>query len=995
MAIDVDTDHASLATRLEDFLNTQQIQYGYTSREALEATCREILCADGFASAARMPQAQDAEASDAAFLESVLASSGDCIKVLDLDANLVFMSEGGKGVMEVGDFNTIKGCPWPNFWEGEGRDAALRAVTNAKAGKPGHFVGEANTMLGNPRWWDVRVTPIVDSEGTVKRLLSVSRDITSTRHAEMALRNSEAYWRGLFNNLQEAFILGELVRDTAGKVVDWRYLDVNPAWGTMVGLDVDMARGNTVRGLFPAIESIWIDEMREVVTTRQQTSFLRPVGPLGRWYEGRAFALEDDKFAVMFLEVTRRKRADTQRQALIDLSDTLRKNTDPAQMCHLAATIIGCTLTASRAGYATMAQDARTIHIGRDWTTGGAASVSGMHDAKIYGRHFDDLANGDIVAIHNVDEDARTRDTALALRNISVGSLINVPLIERGRLVAFFFVSDVEARAWEIDEIDFVRNVSERTWAEVERTRAEAETRKLADTLAEQVEIQTRERNRLWQLSDDPFLIADLEGHWVRINPAWTRILGWNEAELLGRTFAWITHPEDDPLPLDQLVRADPHDDSQILETRLRAKDGSYWTFAWTIVRADDRLYCVARDVTQERALTAERIALEEALRQSQKMEAVGQLTGGIAHDFNNLLTGITGSLELLGTRVDQGRLGELPRYVSAAQGAAKRAAALTHRLLAFSRRQTLDPKPVNINRLVSGMEELLRRTVGPEISIEVVGAVGLWSVMVDGNQLENALLNLCINARDAMPHGGRITLETANQWLDDSAGEARSIPAGQYVALCVSDTGTGMSRDTAERAFDPFFTTKPLGLGTGLGLSMVYGFVRQSGGQVRVYSEIDAGTTMRLYFPRHYGDTESIEAEHPGLAAAPAEQGLTVLVVDDEPTIRMLVAEVLGELGYVVVEASDGPTGLNIIESNMRIDLLVSDVGLPGGMNGRQLADAARERRPKLDILFITGYAENAVVGNGYLEPGMHILTKPFTMEALSHRIATLIGKQ
>ena len=384
----------------------------------------------------------------------------------------------------------------------------------------------------------------------------------------------------------------------------------------------------------------------------------------------------------------------------------------------------------------------------------------------------------------------------------------------------------------------------------------------------------------------------------------------------------------------------------------------------------------------------------EEALRQSQKMEAVGQLTGGIAHDFNNLLTGISGSLELLQTRVSQGRLTEIDRYVNAAQGASKRAAALTHRLLAFSRRQTLDPKPTDVNRLVSGMEDLLRRTIGPEITLEVVAAVGLWTTLVDPSQLENALLNLCINARDAMPDGGRITIETANKWLDERGARERDMEPGQYLSLCVTDTGTGMSSDVVAKAFEPFFTTKPIGQGTGLGLSMVYGFVRQSGGQVRIYSEPGDGTTMCLYLPRHYGNAEGVDAI-PDLSKAPrAEQGQTVLVVDDEPTVRMLVTEVLEDLGYTAIEASDGSAGLRVLQSDVRLDLLVTDVGLPGGMNGRQMADAGRTVRPGLKVLFITGYAENAVVGNGLLEPGMAVLTKPFVMEALANRIKDLISE-
>ena len=274
-----------------------------------------------------------------------------------------------------------------------------------------------------------------------------------------------------------------------------------------------------------------------------------------------------------------------------------------------------------------------------------------------------------------------------------------------------------------------------------------------------------------------------------------------------------------------------------------------------------------------------------------------------------------------------------------------------------------------------------------------VIGAEGLWPTLVDPNQLENALLNLCINARDAMPDGGRLTIETSNKWLDAWAARERGLPPGQYVSLCVSDTGTGMTPEVARRAFDPFFTTKPIGMGTGLGLSMIYGFVQQSGGQARIYSEAGQGTMLCLYLPRHHGEAAGEYAE-PELAGAPrAGQGETVLVVDDEPTVRMLVAEVLEDLGYTAIEAADGLAGLRVLRSDARIDLLVTDVGLPGGMNGRQVADAARALRPGLKVLFITGYAEAAVLGHGHLEPGMHVLTKPFAMEALASRIKELIA--
>jgi CheY-like chemotaxis protein len=293
-------------------------------------------------------------------------------------------------------------------------------------------------------------------------------------------------------------------------------------------------------------------------------------------------------------------------------------------------------------------------------------------------------------------------------------------------------------------------------------------------------------------------------------------------------------------------------------------------------------------------------------------------------------------------------------------------------------------------------MEELLRRTIGPEIRTETVLGGGLWLTLCDPNQLENAILNVCINARDAMPDGGKLTIETANTWLDERAARERDMQPGQYVAVCVTDTGAGMSPEVIARAFDPFYTTKPLGQGTGLGLSMVYGFCRQSNGQVRLYSEIGAGTTVRIYLPRYWNaaaDNDEI-VEPPVRLPERTGAGRTVLIVDDEPSIRLLVAEVLDDLGYSAIEAADGVAGLKLLQSDVRIDLLITDVGLPGGVNGRQMADAALESRRDLKVLFITGYAENAAISNGHLAPGMHVLTKPFAMNALADRIKAIVGQ-
>ena len=389
-----------------------------------------------------------------------------------------------------------------------------------------------------------------------------------------------------------------------------------------------------------------------------------------------------------------------------------------------------------------------------------------------------------------------------------------------------------------------------------------------------------------------------------------------------------------------------------------------------------------------------QREAVEDALRQSQKMEAVGQLTGGLAHDFNNLLTGIVGSLHLMRTRIGQGRVGELERYISASISSADRAAALTHRLLAFSRRQTLDPKLVDANQLVAGVEDLIERTVGPTVQVVTRLEVQVGTIRCDPNQLENALLNLAINARDAMPDGGRLTIETSDFYIEPAFAAARDMAPGRYVTISVTDEGIGMPPEVVARAFDPFFTTKPLGVGTGLGLSMIYGFVKQSGGQVRIHSKPGLGTTVRIYLPRHETAPDQDAAKEMPAELPRAERGETVMVVDDEAVVRMLVMDVLEDLGYAAVEAADGASGLRALDAAGRIDLLVTDVGLPGGMNGRQMADAARVRRPGLKVLFITGFAESAAFGNGEMEEGMEVMTKPFDIDDLAARMQAMIRK-
>ena len=441
-------------------------------------------------------------------------------------------------------------------------------------------------------------------------------------------------------------------------------------------------------------------------------------------------------------------------------------------------------------------------------------------------------------------------------------------------------------------------------------------------------------------------LRSDGRFQYDEINPATLRLYGMTREQVIARTV-------DELFPAESAAELSGHLMNALKANTpyryVRKQANSTVEATVTPVPSEHglptRLAVTARDVTEQQNL-------EQQLRQAQKMEAVGQLTGGIAHDFNNLLAVLRGSLEILQRRLNTGKLEGTERFITAAQDACRRAAALTQRLLAFSRRQTLDPRPTDVNRLIAGMEELIRHSVGADIAIEVVGAGGLWSTKIDPSQLESSLLNLCLNGRDAMaPSGGRLTIETANKWLDERGAKERELPPGQYVSLCVTDTGSGMEPAVISRAFDPFFTTKPLGEGTGLGLSMVHGFVRQSGGQVRIYSEVGKGTTVCLYLPRYVGEADALPDEPPAQSHPGA--GETVLVIDDEATIRMLIIEVLHEHGYATLEARDGKSGLKILQSEARIDLLITDVGLPGGLNGREVRRGRQSQASEAEDTF------------------------------------------
>ena len=726
---------------------------------------------------------------------------------------------------------------WPEIW-----DEISPLIDRAYAGLPSYFENLPLQLERNgfqeQGYFTFSYSPLRGPQGSIRGMFCTCMETTVQLRAEIALRDNEARWRSLFENMQEGFFVAEAVRDAQRRIVDIRFIEVNAAFETQCSLVANAAPGQKLRDMLPATPDALIQAYAQVIESGRPSQFemdLRAVD--GRWYEVRARPVEhSERIAVLFLDISARKR-------------------------------IELALRRSEAQFRGLAQAMPN----QAWTARADGSLDWFND-RVY--EYAGRAAGDLDGVR------------------------------RDRIV---HADDIVAAA--------------AAWRHT-----------VATGCAYQTEFRLRRGDGVYR---------------------------WH------------------------IARATP----------ILAEDGSVerWIGTNTDIEERKRAADLLELAIAERSSELEQA--HEALRQAQKMEAVGQLTGGIAHDFNNLLTGVIGGIEMMQTRLEQGRRAEAEHCAGLAMQSAQRAAVLTHRLLAFSRRQPLEPRAVDVNGQIDSMADMIRRTIGPEIRVEVRASTDLWVTRCDPHQLENALLNLVINARDAMAESGMLTITTANCPLDAAAAAQGDAATGDYVRLTVSDTGVGMAPETIDRVFEPFFTTKPIGHGTGLGLSMVYGFARQSGGLVQIISQLGAGTEVHLYLPRLHG-TVAAELSSPvaaRLARSGAAAPKTILVVDDEPQVRELIVTLLRDLGHHCIEAHDGPGGLRVLAApTPAIDLLITDVGLPG-VGGRQLAIRARALQPQLKVLFITGYASEAIFDLDTM-PGSALLNKPFNLVELAARVDKLM---
>ena len=888
------------------------------------------------ASAVERSQAGDELRASAEFTDRILESSSDCIKVLDLDGKLQFMSAGGQAVMEIDDFEAFKGCPWPEFWSGPDRDAAIASIEAAKAGGMGRFQGYTPTAKGTPRWWDVVVTPINGPDGRPDRLLSVSRDQTKERLAQEAVRGSEARLRNVF------------AIQTVGMMFwskNFELTEVNDAFLRITGFSREEALGKTWQELTPEEfhPASW-QAVRELITRGESTpyekQYVRKDG--SRWWGLFAARRIGDEVVEFVLDISGRKQAEAElrqsearfRAAVEAVQGVLWTNNARGEMA------------GEQPGWAALTGQTREEYQGFGWAKAvhpddAQASIDGWNEAVRERRTF--------VLEHRV----RRRDGEW--RRFSIRA---IPA----------FDANGQIREWVGVHTD-ITDLRDR----------EDELRELNATLEQRVTQAIAERDRTWNNSQDLLLVLDTQGTLRATNPAWSTILGWRSDELHERSYLDVIHPDDHGTSRNALAAA-AQGPLPSFETRMLHRDGGIRWIAWVAAPEGELIYASGRDVTEERRKEEALMAAQEALRQAQKMEAIGQLTGGVAHDFNNLLTIIRSSVDFLRRR-------ELPeerrlRYVDAIADTVERASKLTRQLLAFARRQALKPEVFDVADRIRGIADMLRTIVGSRIEIVTEIECERCHVEADVSQFETALVNMTVNARDAMDGEGTLTLRVEGlSHMPPIRGHGGG--AGTFAAVSIRDRGAGIPSDQLPHIFEPFFTTKEVGKGTGLGLSQVYGFAKQSGGDVAVVSEVGRGTTFTLYLPRVEAEPDEEDAGAlfgPG----PAEhgRGRRVLVVEDNVEVGRFSTQTLQDLGYETAWAANGDEALELLEkTGAGFDVVFSDVVMPG-IGGVELGHEIRRRYPGLPVVLTSGYS-HVLAEEG--RHGFELLHKPYAADELS----------
>ncbi|WP_194724675.1 PAS domain S-box protein [Noviherbaspirillum malthae] len=712
-------------------------------------------------------------------------------------------------------------------------------------------------------------------------------------------------------------------------------------------------------------------------------AFHEPGGQIAGWF-GSSVDIHDRMMAEAALRVTEQRQ-----KTLLDFDAVVRRHTQPGDIIRASCKFLLNCLPIKMVAYGRVEQHTDSVEL-QAWITPEDAVISGTIKADVLipdGMAGLNKGRTYVRENHHVQGEPCLGNRSPADMVKSMSAKIVVPLLHDGVAHSVLFFGDQDMRAWEPGDIALIEEISRKICLSLDEARS-------ANELQRRVREIATERDQIWQTSPDLLVVLDLNGKILSANPAVRTILGWSEDQFVRQDLVDIIHPEDLNITYEEIARHNqPGYQTRRFVIRCRHDDGAFRWLSWTASSTNGRIYAVARDITDIKAQAEVLSKVEEELRQSQKMEAVGRLTGGIAHDFNNHLQGIFGSLDLARHLLQTARTDGIAKYLDLAANSTEKARALTHRLLAFSRRQPLDPRPVDVNELVGSLEDLLHRTMGANVRLEIRPTLNKWYARADSNQLENALINLAINARDAMPDGGTLTIETENVTYDAVHPSPHTfVEAGDYVVISVADAGVGMTEEVLAHVFEPFYTTKPPGKGTGLGLSMVYGFAKQSRGAVTIDSRPGVGTTVRLLLPRDIGADHKRDNQACIDLLPQARTVKTIVVVEDDPVVRDVICDALSELNYNVLSAMDGSQGLEILDGSGHVDLLITDIVLPD-ITGIELVQSIRHNRPEMKVLLMTGYAEHATNKNEGLKPDYELLTKPFSLQDLTLRLKKILG--